>query len=332
MRFLFCKERAQPSGFEIAIVGGGPAGLTAAGALVCMGYDVIVLEAMPEAGGMVVFGIPDNRVNKKALRLGVKELMEAGVSFFFNTKVGRDVMLEDIVERYDAVILAIGAWRSKRLNVPGEDYNWVLGAVDWLSQVHLVRLGYEPRNKLTRVSGRVLVVGAGFTALDVITVLLEYPEFRDNVETIFLSYRRSRKDAPSGAKSIDELERRGVKVLEYTVPIGFREESGRRVVELTKTRVNESRLVELVDEKMKLEIDYVLLAVGQEPTPISTSLFLKRRADGTFWVDENMMTSADRVFACGDAVQGPSKIGPAVKSGLEVARRADLYLRRSSSA
>lgn len=288
-----------------------------------------VFEAMPEAGGILVFGIPDHRVDKRSVRLGVRELMDNGVFFVFNTRVGRDVRLESLVEVFDSVVIATGAWRSRRLNAPGEESGWVLRALEWLSLVHLARLGYEPFGRLVKPEGRVLVVGAGYTAVDVVTVLLDYPELRSRVESITLSYRRSRREAPSGAASLEELERRGVRILEYTTPVGFREEERGRVVELAKTRITESGSVEVTSEKIEIEVDYVLLAIGLEPAPLPTELELKRRSDGTLVVDEKMMTSIPGVFACGDAVHGPSRIGVAIKSGLRVARSVDSYLRSS---
>jgi len=351
LKFLRCKPSQVPSGVsgKVAIIGAGTAGLGAAGVLRCKGYQVTVYDMLPEPGGMLVFGIHVDRIPKGPVREGVKELMDAGIEFVLNTKVGNRglekmdelvkpknvVDLEDIIRSHDAVLIATGTWTSNKANVPGENLPWVYPAMEFLVATHLAKFGYRPWEIVPNIKGDLLVVGGGFTAEDAAYVPRTYPEYKERVRRVVLSYRRTRNEAPMGPREMASLEASGVEVWELTVPIAYREEAGRRVV-----RIIRNRLVQVPGEKRPRPepipgsefdsyFDFVLEAVGERATPPFEGECCGIKLDpkwGTIVVDKDHMTTRKGVFAAGDVVHGPSQLGPALKSGIEAANAIIRYL------
>ncbi|GAB6148693.1 FAD-dependent oxidoreductase [Stetteria hydrogenophila] len=353
MRFLRCRREAVPpsTGWRVAVVGAGPAGLGAAGWLRCRGHEVVVYDAAPEPGGMVLYGIPVTRIPKEPLRRGVRELAEAGVRFVLRTRVGSpggrglevlepagSVSLEGLIREFDAVLIATGTWRTRRMGVEGEDLPWVYPAMEWLVTLHMAMYGYKPPDSVPPLEGRVLVVGGGLTAADAVMVPLTYERFKGRVREVVLSYRRTRELAPMGAREVDSLVKRGARFWGLTQPVEFREEGGRRVVRFLRMRLAEAdssgrpRPVPVEGSEFEEEFDYVLKAVGVEPTPpIEPGCCgIEVNPDGTIKTDENYMTTRPGVFAAGDVRHGPSLIGPALKSGLDAAARIHEYLASKS--
>ncbi|MCE4604477.1 MAG: FAD-dependent oxidoreductase [Aeropyrum sp.] len=333
MKFLRCKEIAPSTGKLVSIIGAGPAGLGAAGYLRCRGHDVIVYEMLPEPGGMMMFGIPDDRIPKDNIRKSVKELMEGGVKIMLNTKVGKDISLDEIINSSDAVLIATGTWKPRKLGAPGEDLPWVVPAADWLVEVHLARYGYLPWAKVPKVSGTLLVVGGGLTAADAVHVPLTYPEFKDGVKKVVLSYRRTRDYAPMRKNEFERLVKMGAEPWELTQPIEFYEENGKRIVRLIRMKLEAGdsgrpRPVPVEGSEFEAEFDWVLLAIGEVPTPPFSNgcCGIELNPDGSIKTDENFMTTRTGVFAAGDVRHGPSLIGKALKSGLDAAAKVHQYL------
>ncbi|MCX8195878.1 MAG: FAD-dependent oxidoreductase [Acidilobaceae archaeon] len=334
MKFLRCKEVARPTGKRVAVVGAGPAGLAAAGALKCHGHEVIVYDMLPEAGGMMMFGIPDDRIPKDRIRESVRELMNAGVKFFFNVKVGRDISLEELIASSDAVLIATGTWKTRELGVEGEDLPWVIPAAEWIVEVHMARYGYLPWSEVFRPRGTALIVGAGLTAADVATLLLTYKEFKEDVKRVILSYRRTRELAPMRPSEFERLEKMGVEVMELTQPVKIYEEGGKGFVRLVKMRLESApderrpKPVPIPGSEFDIGVDVVFKAIGEIPTPPfgKENHGIELNPDGTIKVDENFMTTRRGVFAAGDVKTGPSLIGLAYKSGLDAAAKIHLYL------
>ncbi len=182
----------------VAIVGSGPAGLTAAQDLVKMGYGVTVFEALPVAGGMMRVGIPEHRLPKDALRRDIEDIRALGVDIRLNTPI-RDPL--KLLERgYNAVYLAVGTFAKPRLNVEGEDLDGVISAITMLREVSL--------GKFDQVGERVAVIGGGITAVDAATTSL-----RLGAKEVYLVYRRTRDELPAYRWEMDEAEREGVKIL-----------------------------------------------------------------------------------------------------------------------
>ncbi len=307
------------TGKKVAIIGGGPAGLSAAKELIQLGYEVHVYEKMYEPGGLLIFGIPSYRINKEKVRENIKKLMNAGVIFYTNTDVGKDICLSEIIKKYDAVLIATGAWISKKMNVAGENLSGIYYALDYIIKYNLSKLGYLSEG-LPKLSGKVAVIGGGLTAVDACHIALQ-----NNVEKVYLIYRRGRWQAPAGKKIIENLETSGVHVMEFTQPIEFIGENGAvkaiRAVKTVLEKSNGAPELKIVPESQHIiPIDNVLIAVGLLPSIPND--------DGkiNIIVKEGPRTNIEKVFIAGDATLGPSYIGFAIQSGIKASKEIHTYL------
>ena len=334
MKFAPCSKESlsAPTGKKVAIVGAGPAGLTAAGHLVCMGHEVVVYDMMPEPGGMIVFAIPDFRFNKEPIYRGIKELYNLGVKFVLNTKVGKDVALEELMRSYDAVVIATGTWKSSKLGIEGEDLNGVYYALELLVDVGLSKRGYKPLHEIPSFEGkRVAVIGGGDTAVDAARTLL-----RMNAGEVLIVYRRTKEASKAGPREIEKAENEGAKFIPLTQPIRFIGEQGQVVgIEAIKMRLGapdssgRPRPEPVPGSEHVIPVDSVVIACGERatPPPSCEKLGLKLDKWGCIITDEYGRTNIEGVFAAGDVVTGPSRIGPAMVWGRKAAKAVDEYLR-----
>jgi NADPH-dependent glutamate synthase beta subunit-like oxidoreductase/ferredoxin len=311
---------------RIAIVGSGPAGLTAAWQLLKLGYKATIFEALPVAGGMLAVGIPEYRLPKKVLQAEIETIQKLGVEIRLNTPVGKDgVQLGDLWKQgYEAIFMAVGASRNHRLSVPGEDLEGVYSALSFLRDVNL---GRE-----VRLGEKVAVVGAGNVALDSARTAL-----RLGAGEVFIVYRRSRQEMPvNREEEIEEAEEEGVKFhylsglvrllgkdggvtgLECVrMELGVPDASGRR----RATPVKGSEFV--------IEADNVIAAIGQTPDLSFSSAQgqFKTSRTGTLDIDpDTFATSIPGVFAGGDVVSGPATVGRAIATGRRAAISIHNYL------
>ncbi|MGB9727650.1 MAG: FAD-dependent oxidoreductase [Nitrososphaeria archaeon] len=314
-------KRSAPTGKKVAIIGGGPAGLSAAIELFKSGHEVHVYDKMPEPGGLLLFGMPDYRIDKEKVRETVRKLKGLGIVFYTNKNVGNDVHLSEIIKGYDAVLVATGAWENNRLCVPGESLDGIYYAFDYIIKYHLLKLGYSDVN-LPKLYGHVAVIGGGLTAVDACHIAQQ-----GKVDSITLIYRRGKGQAPAGRKIIENLEASGVKVLEYTQPIEFLEELGRvKMIKAVKTKLlgdrESCRLNMIEGSEHLIPADNVLIAVGLKPSIPSngSSFHLEIMKDGR--------TSFENVFIAGDALLGPSYVGFALRSGKKAAEQINAYLHK----
>ncbi len=333
MKFARCEPGrvVEKKGKSIAIIGAGPAGLGAAGELVCMGYEVEVYDQMPEPGGLLIFGIPEFRVPKDRVRAGIKELEELGVVFHTNTRVDC-AKLAEIVEGHDATLIATGTWKPRRLNIPGSNLPQVIDALGYIIDYHLAKFGYKSWDEIPRLSGRVAVIGGGLTAVDACYIARDM-----GADEIHLLYRRTRKQAPAGERELQHIESAlGVKIHELVTPVEYKGKDRLEAVRLIKMRLEapdasgRPRPVPIPGSEFDMEFDYVLEAIGLIPTPPfdgEECIGIKLTSKGTVETDDKYRTSRRGVFAAGDVRHGPWLIGPALKSGKESARFIDEYLR-----
>ena len=329
MRFLRgCKLGSIPpkTNKKVAIIGAGPAGLGAAGDLICRGHDVVVYDQMPEPGGLIIFGIPDFRIPKERVRNGIRELQEAGVKFILNTKVGRDVDFDEIIKTYDAVLIATGTWKSRLLNIPGKNLKMIYPAFDFIIEYHLFKFGYK--SEKPEIGKTSLIVGGGLTAVDMCYIALEAGS-----EKVILSYRRTREFSPAGKNEFNQLEDKGIEILELTQPIEFLGDEKVSAVKFVKnTLVNvdgdRPKPIPIEGSEFTIEADTVFLAIGEIPTPPfeNSKYGIKLNDDGTIYTDEAYRTTRKGVFAAGDVRTGPSLIGPALASGKKAAQYIHEYL------
>ncbi|AFH42103.1 FAD-dependent oxidoreductase [Fervidicoccus fontis] len=334
MKFLKCKaeEIAKEKNKIVSIIGGGPAGLSAAGYLVCKGYEIHVYDVHPELGGLMMFGIPEERLKKDGIRNGVKELISTGmVRAHLKTMVGEKVPLKEIIRSSDATLISTGTLKTKRMNVRCENAENVYPSVEWLIDYHLEKFGYQKLfNIRTYVKEPVGVIGAGFTAAD--AAFISSTAFKAKT---FIFYRRTKKDAPMGANDIKMLEERGVLFYELLSPREVLCKNG--VAEGMSFYVTEmrgsGRSAELIVHEDKVQTYYlntIINAIGPIPTPPIDvgEAGIKLNSNGTIAANEKFETSVKGVFAAGDVKHGPSQIGPAVKSGLDAALKIEEFLEK----
>ena len=309
---------------RVAIVGGGPAGMSAAWYLARLGYPVTVLEAMPVPGGMMAIGIPEYRLPRDVLQEEIARILAVGVELRLDTAMGRDFGLADLErEGFRAIFLATGASKSRRLGVPGDELRGIIPATRFLKEVNL---GESPR-----LSGDVVVVGGGSTAMDAARSAR-----RSGAATVTIVYRRGRRDMPAQAEEIEAAEREGIVVLDGLAP----DEVVGRNGAVVAVRCDVMRAPDdaapagraswaSTGEIRELPASSVLVAIGEEPDPsilpdgagIEVSGWAGIVAD-----PRTLATGRAGIFAGGDVVSGPRTIIEAVAAGRRAAASIHEYL------
>ena len=316
----------EPKKEKVAIVGSGPAGLTAALRLRQMGYGVTIFEALPVAGGMMAVGIPEYRLPRNILNEEIQNVIRAGAELKLNSALGRDFTIDDLMNRdgYSAVILAIGAHRSRKLGIPGEEAEGVYHGVDFLRDV---ALGKNPdlRGK------RVVVVGGGNVAIDAARTALRFGAAEVNIV-----YRRARADMPAYDEEIKGAIDEGCIIHYLTNPIEAIVDHGHIVAIRCQhqslgdfDRSGRRRPVPVEGSEFVLDCDVLIPAIGQQ-TDLSclNGDGVATNRDTTFVTNKALATSRPGVFAAGDAAKGPATIIEAVAHGNEVAVAVDVYLQQ----
>lgn len=313
-------EVAEPKGQKVAIVGSGPAGLSAAYQMVKLGYDVTIFEALPVVGGMLRVGIPEYRLPKKLVELEIGLLQKMGIKIKTNSKLGRDYTIEDLKKQgYSAVFLAMGAHKGITLNIPGEDLDGVISGVDFLRKVNL---GEE-----VKIGKRVTVIGGGNTAMDAARTAL-----RLGASEVTIVYRRSEAEITAAKEEIREAQEEGIKFQMLTSPKTILEKNGKVTgLECILNKLGEEdasgrrRPVPIEGSEFVIDVDTVITAIGQRPD--LSGIDIEKTKRGTIVVDPaTLATNIPGVFAAGDVVTGPATVIDAIGAGRKAARSMDLFL------
>ena len=312
---------APATGKKVGIIGGGPTGLTAAFKLVQKGHEVTVVDQMPEMGGMLRYGIPEYRLPKAVLKIETDAIAALGVRYVNNFKIGRDESFESFRSRFDAVIVANGAWRSSSMRVKGEELKGVWGGIDFLREV---ATGGKPG-----IGDRVAIVGGGNTAMDACRTAV-----RLGAKDVYIIYRRTRKEMPADDIEIVEAEEEGVKFKFLCAPDEILGADGRvsgmrlQVMELGEPDERGRRRPVPVEGKFEeIALDSVIAAIGQKNDPDGFA-DLPQTKWGTISADAlNFATAIPGVFACGDTVNDGAGIAiGAIGQANEAAFAVDAYL------
>ena len=318
-------EKAPSNGRKICIIGAGPAGMSAAFFLVLKGYGVMVLDALPVAGGMMMVGIPRYRLPREVIDREVAMIEELGVEFRLNTRFGKDVHFDQLkAEGFEAFLIAIGAHGSHKLGIQGEDqYPQVIDAISYLRRVSL-----GDRRKPGR---RVAILGGGNTAIDAARTSL-----RLGCQEVTIIYRRSRSDMPANEEEVEQAEEERVGFSFLTVPMEIIGEGGKvtslRCVRTELGPEDESgrrRPVPIEDSDFELQVDAVISSIGQrvDPRGFEPLEMLEWTRRDTVKTDTiSMETTMPGVFAAGDAVLGPATVVEAIGGGKRAADAIDRYL------
>ena len=320
---VFVPECEEDTGKSVAIIGGGPMGLSAAYFLRQMGHDVTIFESMPNAGGMLRYGIPEYRLPKAVLDEEIATIESMGVEIITNTKVGVDIPFETVRSDYDAVLLGIGAWVSTGVGCKGEDAEGVIGGIDFLRRV--------VRNEEIGMGRKVAIVGGGNTAMDACRTAV-----RLGAEEVYNIYRRTKDEMPADRLEIEEGEEEGVIFKNLTNPLEIvKDENGHvkqvvlQVMELGEPDASgRRRPIEKKGSEFELPVDAVIMSLGTTPNPLikSTTKGLEVNKKGGIIVNEDGLTSRQGVYAGGDAVTGAATVILAMGAGKLGAKSIDEYL------
>lgn len=328
--------KAAPSNRQVAVVGSGPSGLTAAGELVRMGHAVTLYEALHRPGGVLVYGIPEFRLPKKIVAQEVERLAQAGVKIECNVVVGRTYTLPELRERFDAVFIANGAGLPIFMNVPGENLKGVYSANEYLTRVNLMAAYQFPNADTPVLRGRrVLVIGGGNVAMDSVRTAK-----RLGADSATILYRRTRREMPARAEEIHHAEEEGIGFEFLVAPVEVLGDEKRWVTGLKCARIElgapdasgRPRPMAIPNSEFVLPCDTVVVALGTRANPLLTATCpeLKLHRGGNIAVDENGMTNLPGVFAGGDIVRGAATVILAMGDGKRAAQAIDAYLRSSS--
>ena len=315
------------TGFRIAVIGSGPAGLTAAYHLRILGHEVTVFEAERKVGGKLITAIPDFRLPSRVVEKEVDLITRLGIKVRNGVRVGEDVRLADLLEHeYDAIFIATGCEAPKVPKIPGIDLEGVEPALSFLKEVKL--------NARKRLEGRVYVVGGGNVAVDAARMAL-----RLGASSVKLIYRRSRREMPAFEEEVEEALEEGIEVSYLTQPIELAGENGRlKRMKCVKMRLGEigpdgRRIpIPIRGSEFWVEADYVICATGEQPLLdwARKELEVELTDRGTIRVDERMATKVEGVFAGGDVVRGASDYAFATADGIKAAREIDRFLGKRS--
>ncbi len=316
-------RNVKDSGKKVAVIGSGPAGLAVAREIVLKGHEVTVFEALAEAGGMLRKCIPEQRLPKAIVAKEVQLLQSLGVEIETGVTVGKGLSFEDLWEKgYQAIFVGVGAQKSQRLKIEGEDLEGVVDALDFLWRVNI---GHE-----IEVGKKVAVIGGGNVAVDAARTALQCGAYE-----VTMWYRRSHEEMPANPWEVKAAETEGVKIEFLVAPRKFLGENGRvYAIELVRMQLGEPdesgkrKPIPIEGSEFIQKTDMVILAIGEVPGVEFLPKEIELNEDGTIWVNPiTMETSLQGVFAGGDAVTGPATVIEAICAGKRAATSIENYLK-----
>jgi len=307
-------EQASSTGKRVAVVGSGPAGLTAAADLAKLGHEVTIFEALHEPGGVLMYGIPEFRLPKQIVRAEVDYVQRLGVKILTDVVVGLTVTVQELLEEFDAVFVGTGAGLPKFMHIPGESLNGIFSANEFLTRVNLMKAYLFPEyDTPIAVGKRTAVIGGGNVAMDAARTAL-----RLGVERSMVVYRRTEREMPARIEEIKRAKEEGVEIHELIAPVEYRGDGSGwvRKMRCIRFRLGEPdssgrpRPVPIQGSEFDFEVDSVVVAIGQDPNPLlpQKTPGLKVSEYGTIVVDEEGRTSMERVWAGGDIVHGDATV------------------------
>lgn len=317
----YLPEKNAPTGKKIAIIGGGPAGLTAAYRLAISGHEVTVYDMMEKMGGMLRYGIPQYRLPKEVLDKEIAIIEKLGVKMINGVKLGKDFTVASLKAQNDAVIVAVGAWKSSSMRTPGEELDGIYGGIDFLRAVAL--------KQEINIGDKVVICGGGNTAMDACRTVV-----RLGAKEVYCVYRRTRNEMPAEDIEITEAEEEGVQFKFLTNPISFNGEDKKvksvtlQLMELGEPDASGRRRPVAIEGKTEeLDVDSVIVAIGQKLVNEDVSE-LKLTDRGNIEADiDTFKTNIEGVFAIGDATnRGASIAIEAIGEANRCALSIDAYL------
>ena len=322
------------NGHKVAVVGSGPAGLTCAGDLAKMGYDVTVFEALHMAGGVLVYGIPEFRLPKEIVRREVEGLKHIGVKIETNSVIGRVLTIDELKNEYgfEAVFLGTGAGLPKFMGIKGEGARGLFSANEYLTRTNLMK-AYESDSETPIMHARkIAVVGGGNVAMDAARCAK-----RLGADTVYIVYRRSEAELPARREEVEHAKEEEIVFKLLTNPVEILTDAddnvvGLKCIQMTLGEPDASgrrRPVEVEGSEFVMDVDCVIMALGTSPNPLlkQTTVGLETQRRGEIVADENGKTSLEGVYAGGDAVTGAATVILAMGAGKTAAKAIDEYIR-----
>ena len=295
---------------KVAIIGGGPAGLTCAAFLAKKGVQVTIYEKYNYLGGLLVHGIPEFRLSKEKVKQTIDKILELGITVKYNSELGKNINLHDLEGKYDAIFIAIGANISSKMNIQGEELQGVYGGNELLE--HKTHPNYEAKI--------VVINGGGNVAMDTARTIK-----RMGAKKVIVVYRRAREQMPAEEKEIQDAINEGIEFLFQHNIVKIKGKDKVEALELIKTELikkeGEDRLspVNIENSNYDMPIDYVIMALGSRPDEYIKELGLELNKYGNIKIDENGITSNTKIFAGGDVAGVKGTVAWAAKSGRDVA-------------
>lgn len=311
-------EKNEKNNMKIAIIGSGPAGLTAAGFLLKNGYDVTIYEKHDYLGGLLVHGIPEFRLPKKIVKETINKILDLGLKVEYSKELGKNLEIDELCKEYDAIFIAIGANISTQMGVEGESLEGVFGGNELLEK------GINPNYKGKKVA----VIGGGNVAMDCARTIQKL-----GAESVKVIYRRAEEQMPAEKKEIESAKQEGIEFLFQNNIVKIIGNKHVEKVELIKTELvekeGESRKVpvNIKDSNYLLDIDYIVMALGSKTEKeIVDELNLKLNQWGYIEINESKQTSNSKIFAGGDVAGEKSTVAYAARSGRDAAYAIIKYL------
>ncbi len=296
---------------KVAIVGGGPSGLTCAGFLAKKGVKVTIYERKSFLGGLLVYGIPEFRLSKDIVKSAIDKILDLGIEVKYNKELGKNLFLDNLTKEYDYVYLALGANVSSHMGIEGEQLDGVFGGNELL----------ENNNHPDYKGKTVIINGGGNVAIDVARTVK-----RMNAEDVIIVYRRAKEQMPAEEKEVKEAENEEIKILFQNNIVKINGEKKVNGVELIKTELvqkeGESRLapVNIEGSNYTIKADYVIMALGSKTDKFVSNLGLNLTNKNYIDVNDKFQTSNPKVYAGGDVVGGNGTVAWAARNGKDVAK------------
>ena len=325
-------EKTESNGKKVAVVGSGPAGMTAASDLAKKGYEVTMFEALHTAGGVLVYGIPEFRLPKAIVANEVKKLEAQGVEVMTNMVIGRVLTIDELFEMgYKAVFVGSGAGLPMFMNIPGESLVGVMSANEYLTRTNLMKAYDEKYDTPIIKSKAVAVVGGGNVAMDAARCAM-----RLGADNVYVVYRRGEAEMPARAEEKHHEKEEGIEFKTLCNPVEIIGDENGRVCGMKCIRMElgepdasgRRRPIEIPGSEFILDVDTVIMSLGTSPNPLlrTTTPGLETNRKGCLIVNEDEMTTRDGVFAGGDAVTGAAPVILAMGAGKKGAAAIDAYL------
>ena len=326
--------KPQPNGHKVAIIGAGPSGLTAAGDLAKLGYEVTIYEALHLAGGVLVYGIPEFRLPKAIVQQEIDGLKALGVTIETNMVIGKVLTIDELMGEYgfEAVYIASGAGLPRFMGIPGESLKGVYSANEYLTRINLMKAYREGYDTPLKISGSAAIIGGGNVAMDAARCAK-----RMGAEEVYIVYRRGMEELPARKEEVEHAQEEGIIFKTLTNPVEVLGDEDGRVrgmacIEMELGEPDASgrrRPVEKPDSRFELEVDTMIMSIGTSPNPLirSTTPGLETNRHGCIVTNgDDGLTSREGVYAGGDAVTGAATVILAMGAGKQAAAAIHQYI------